>query len=291
MVAGPNEQPNPDQFNLLSLRTRVDDQASALIKRGLNLANEIEADLSLPSHLDQRSHLEDPASDPPIFNPREEAPPPQSSSLEITTQIQSIVLDQATPETETTKATGETSWAMVWLRRGIHKYEQADYVGAKDNFKQALQKQSALAAAYNGLGSVLYQDKDFVEAVAVYHQALEYAPQNAQLYCNLGSALYQIQNFDEAALTYQKAIYFNPYLQVAYYGLGLAHSQLGFQEEAVTAFEQATQLNVRDADSFWGLGAALHALGEYQEANIALRQAMQLNPLYIEVYLRFQNIL
>lgn len=286
MTVGPNEQPNSDQFRLPSPRPKTDDQVSAYIRQGLSLAKEIEATLSQPSVPDPSLLSID--LDSPSFNCQPDSPSPRTNSPTITTEIQSTVLEQLPQAVE---ATNETSWATVWLRRGIQKYEQADYAGAHDNFKQALLKQPALASALNGIGSVLYQQKDFVNAVVVYNQAIDYAPQSAQIYCNLGSTLYQMQSFDEAALAYQQAIYFNPYLQVAYYGLGVTHFQIGFQEEAVTAFEQATQLNIRHADSFLGLAAALHLIGEYQNAKAALCQAMQLDALYIEVYLRFQNIL
>jgi|GEM_PF-3161169 len=285
MTAGPNKQPNSDKRNLPSLRPSADDQASAYIKQGLSLAKEIEATLSQQSVPDPSLHSID--FDSPSFTRQTDLSPPQPSLQNITTKIQSTVLRQPTQAVETAN---ETSWATVWLQRGLQKYEQADYTGAHDNFEQALQKQPALAAALNGIGSVLYQYKDFVDAIEVYSQALEHAPQNALIYCNLGSALYQMQNFNEAALAYQQAIYFDPYLHVAYYGLGVTHFQIGFQEEAVTAFEQATQLNVRHADSFLGLAATLYLIGEYQNARTALHQAMQLDPLYIEVYLRFQNI-
>ncbi len=288
MEEGPQEQSSQDKFNLPSLHARVDDQVSSFIKRGLNLANEIEASLagSLP-RLDLEKHS--PLSDQDLgAQPPHKSQPPQEQLPECQTILQKTVANQPLLDPEDTD---ETSWAMVWFRRGLHKYEQADYAGAQDNFKQAIQKQPTLAAAYNGLGSVLYQARDFVEAVVVYNQALDYAPQNAQLYCNLASALYQIQNYDEAALAYQKAIHFNPYLQAAYYGSGLAHFQIGFQEEAMTAFEQATHLNSRHAESFLGLAATHFVMGEYQDANMTLKKAMQLNPIYIEAYFRFQNFM
>lgn len=291
MAEGPDEQSNPEKFDLPSLHHRVEDQVSSFIKRGLSLANEIESDLEQSA-----PPLELDPSLPPGHSPL----PAQTSSLPAdkplspsrgqgeTTQIQPKIPQPAWGNPE---ETDENSWAIVWLRRGICKYQQADYAGAKDNFRHALQKQPTLAAAYNGLGSVLYQNQDFVEAVVVYHQALDHSSQSPELYCNLGSALFQIQNFDEAALAYQKAIYYDPHLQWAYYGLGLAQHQMRFLEEAVTAFEQATQLNCQHANSFLGLAAALYDLEEYEDATQALRMAMQLDPLHIELYLKFQSIL
>jgi len=285
MVEGPHEQSKQDKFNLPSIHTRVEDQTSSLIKRGLDLANEIEEDLvsSVPEVECQakRPHL-----DPDANADQQPESPFLKDPLEGLTLIQPTVTNQFTVDPE---KMDETSWAMVWLRRGLQKYEQADYVGAKDNFKQAIQKQPTLAAAHNGLGSVLYQFRDFVEAVGVYNQALEYSPQNAELYCNLASALYRIHNYDEATLAYQKAIHFNPYLHAAYYGLGLSQFQIGFQEKAMTAFEQATQLDSRHAESFLGLAVTHFEFREYQEAGVALNQAMKLNPVYIEAYCRLQN--
>ncbi|WP_299489294.1 tetratricopeptide repeat protein [Acaryochloris sp. IP29b_bin.137] len=283
MAEGPNEQSNPKKLNLPSLHHRVEDQVSSFIKRGLSLANEIEAKLEQSApHPDG----EPPQPQPPSLTT--DQPVLSGTDRSVVTQLQ---VQRPQPAWSNTEETDENSWAIVWLRRGVCKYQQADYSGAKDNFQQALKKQPTLAAAYNGLGSVLYQNKDFVEAVVAYHQGLDYAAQSPELYCNLGSTLFQIKNFDEAALAYQKAIYFNPRLQVAYYGLGLAQHQIGFLEEAATAFEQATQLNGQHAHSFVGLAATLYDLEEYQDANQALRMAMKLDPAFIELYLKFQNIL
>ncbi len=290
MVEGPHEQSQQGKFNLPSLHVRVDDQMSSLIKRGLNLANEIEEDLvnsvSESEGQDNPPQREQEPEAVGYQSPQQPDSPFPPDPLEGLTLIQPTLTSQPTLDPE---EMDETSWAMVWLRRGLHKYEQADYVGAKNNFKQAIQKQPTLAAAHNGLGSVLYQFRDFVEAVVVYNQALDYAPENAELYCNLASALYRIQNYDEAALAYQKAIHYNAYLHAAYYGLGLAQFQIGFQEEAMTAFEQATQLNIQHAESFLGLAVTHFEFGEYSEASIALEQAMQLNPVYIEAYFRLQK--
>ncbi|WP_249369439.1 tetratricopeptide repeat protein [Acaryochloris marina] len=288
MVEGPKEQSEQGKFNLPSLHARVDDQMSSLIKRGLNLANEIEEDLvNSGSEVEVQDNPQQQDQEPAGYQRSEQPESPfPPDPLEGLTLVQPTVTSQPTLNSE---EMDETSWAVVWLRRGLHKYEQADYMGAKDNFKQAIHKQPTLAAAHNGLGSVLYQFRDFVEAVVVYSQALDYAPENAELYCNLASALYRIQNYDEAALAYQKAIHYNAYLHAAYYGLGLAQFQIGFQEEAMTAFEQATQLNIRHAESFLGLAVTHFEFGEYQEASVALEQAMQLNPVYIEAYFRLQD--
>lgn len=289
MAKGPNKQSR--KFNLPSPHSRVEDQVSSFIKRGLNLASEIEATLDSPTaDLEQEQGLypEHQASNTP--NNRTLQEKRKSSNYHFSETPTTI---QPSPSAKPTLKTEETdaSWAMVWFRRGMHKFSQEDYSGAQENFKQALQKHPTFVAAFNGLGGVLYQHREFVEAVAAYNQALDYEPQNAHIYCNLGSALYKIQNFDEAALAYQQAIHFNPYLQVAYYGLGLAHSQIGCHQEAVTAFTQATQLDFQHADSFLGLGTTLYALGDIQEALMALRQAMHLNPYYIETYLKFHTFL
>ncbi len=265
---------------------------SSFVKRGLNLANEIEATLDIPTpDLEPKQGLY--PGNQASYTPnggilQEELNSAKYHCSETPTRIQSNWSEQPTLETENTD---EVSWAMVWLRRGMHKFSQKDYTGAQENFKQALHKHPTFVAAYNGLGGVLYQRREFVEAVVVYNQALDYAPQSAHLHCNLGSAFFQLHNFDKAALAYQEAIRFNPYLHIAYYGLGLAHFQIGFHQEAVTAFTQATQLDFQHADSFLGLGAALYALGDNQEALMALRQAMHLNPYYIETYLQFQTCL
>lgn len=291
MAEGPNEQPNQEKLNLPSLHHRVEDQVSSFIKRGLSLANEIEADLKQSVQPRQPN----PDMQAEVQTSQTSASPwPVDAPLSLAMdrgEVTKIQLENSQKNWQKPEDSDENSWAVVWLRRGIGKYQQADYVGAQENFKQALQKQPTFAAAFNGLGSVLYQHKNFVEAVVVYNQALDHAAQSPELYCNLGSALFQIQNFDEAALAYQKAIHFNPHLQLAYYGLGLAQHQIGFLEEAATAFEQATQLNCQHAKSFLGLAATLYDLEELEDANQALRMAMQLNPMYIELYLRFQGAL
>ena len=290
-MEGPKEQPKQHKCNLPSPQSRVDGQVSLFIKRGLNLANEIEATLassSNPPDLNQTRHSGNQDFAGQEYDLREITQPPRVGPVEETTKIQANRPNQPLLEPETMD---EASWAIVWFRRGLHKYNLLDYLGAQDNFKQALLKHPTMAAAHNGLGGVLYKRREFVEAIFVYNQALKYAPQNAQIHCNLGSAHYRIQSYDEAVLAYEQAIHFNPHLQFAYYGLGLAYFRIGLHEEAATAFSQATQLNTQHADSFLGLGVTLYFLEDAQEAMMALHQAMQLNPQYMETYLIFLNVL
>jgi tetratricopeptide (TPR) repeat protein len=291
MAQSSQEQPQQRNLKLPSCYTRVDAQVSSLISRGLNLAYEIEA--ALPSSIaypqinpSGSTDAFAPHSSP--LDPLETSPTPHS--LESPTQIQRAVAQESALSVELQNPE-QTSWAMVWLHRGLHKYQHKDYQGAKDNFKQALQKQPTLGAAYNGLGGVLYQLGEFLEAIVVYHQALDYVAEKSEIYCNLGSALYQLQEFDEAVLAYEQALDWNPHLQSAYYGLGLAHYQNGSPQAAATAFEQATQLGQTHAESFLGLGAALYALGDLQEAAAASHQAMQLNPRYRQTYLALHRCL
>ncbi|NJM66053.1 MAG: tetratricopeptide repeat protein [Acaryochloris sp. RU_4_1] len=291
MAQASKKQPQYPNVELPSFYTRVGVQVSSLISRGLNLAYEIEA--ALPSSIGYPQVDPSGSTDPlaPLPSPLDRlGTSPTPHPLESPTQIQRVVA-QPPPLAVEPQNAEQTSWAMVWLHRGLHKYQHKDYGGAKDNFKQALQKQPTLGAAYNGLGGVLYQLGEFLEAIVVYHQALDHTPEKAQIYCNLGSALYQLQDFDEAVLAYEQALHWNSSLQLAYYGLGLAYYQNGSPQVAATAFEQATQLDQTHAESFLGLGVALYALGDLQEAAVASHQAMQLNPRYRQTYLALHRYL
>ncbi|NJK41206.1 MAG: tetratricopeptide repeat protein [Acaryochloridaceae cyanobacterium SU_2_1] len=275
-------QPHEERlFDRPSLRTKTGDEVTALIKRGLTLANEVEA------RLHAQINRPTPAPPDPLVNQPQHQP--ENTGLGRATQLQT---DLPLP---TIPLQGEEAqqnpWAMVWLQRGLQKFGQGDYQGAGDNFKQALQKQPSLAIAHNALAGALYHQEKFLEAVVIYHQALDHDPDNAQIYCNLGSTLYQLQDFDEATIAFQQALQLDLYLAQAYYGLGLAYYRSGFYEESIIAYEQAIHLNDHHAESFVGLGIALYYLGDYQEASLSFRQAMQLDPRYIQLHMMFQDFL
>jgi superkiller protein 3 len=206
--------------------------------------------------------------------------------IQTPTKIQLPIPPAPNPAPETLSAKTET-WSEVWWQRGLHKFQQGDYDGARQNFAKALQEEPNFVPAHNGLGMVFYIYAEYAAAVAAFQTALS-LQSFAYIHCNLGSALYQLGDIVGAIAAYRHACHTNPYQASAYYGLGVALFKLRRYGESITAYEQATQIQPGHADSYGGLGRLLYETGDRPGAIVAYRKAMQLNPSYTKLYLTLQ---
>ncbi|NCJ05767.1 tetratricopeptide repeat protein [Synechococcales cyanobacterium C] len=256
-------------------------ETSELIKRGLRLAVEVEATLAAEQQLADCLEGEPPAAE--LETP--------SQGLQVPDPRLSCRLRPATVSGTWGNASSRTSdhaWAEVWVQRGRNKFRQQDYAGALTNFQQALVKQSALAEAYNGMGSCFYMQGQFAEAANAHRQALKLSPKQSQIYCNLGAALYQMGDLTGAVDAYEQAVQLCPRLIAAHYGLGVALYKQGQYDRATLAYQNALDIQPTHADSYYGLGAALYRLGQQTAAIAAYARAAQFSAKYVQSYLTWK---
>ena len=177
-----------------------------LIKRGLELANTVEAEIQRhPNRVSAGSGL--------------------------------VMPEPVVPQ--------DSSWAHVWVKRGLNKYQRGNYLGAVDNFRLAIKKQATLLDAHNGLGSALYKLKDYRKATLIYKQALKLSPNNIAISCNLASALHHLNHLDQAVQVYENIIQTSPRFGIAFYGLGVSFSKARQKSASLSRFSKGNHSDAR----------------------------------------------
>jgi tetratricopeptide (TPR) repeat protein len=174
--------------------------------------------------------------------------------------------------------------AASFFQQGVMRYHRKDLQAAENAFRQALQYDPNIAAAYNYLGNIMLQQNYLDVAVQEYGEAIRINPNLSDAYYNLGLALHK-QGQNVAAITaYRQVLVINPTMANAYYNLGLALYELGQVDEAIAAYQQATHLDSSDANAYSNLAIALQQKGQTQEAIAAYRHALELNPQNAQAY-------
>ncbi|MEM9137509.1 MAG: tetratricopeptide repeat protein [Cyanobacteria bacterium P01_F01_bin.42] len=180
------------------------------------------------------------------------------------------------------------SWARVWVRRGLRKYNQGDYVGALNNLQRAIQKQPNLVNAHNGLGSCYYKLKDYAKAAQSYRKALDLSSA-PHIRCNLASALQHLNQLESAVHLYEQLLADAPRFGIAFYGLGVTLAKQARIDDAEQAFQQAVILMPDHAPSYYGLGLMYSRQRAVHKASEALKEAMLIDPIYVAAYQTFIN--
>ncbi|MDC0837322.1 tetratricopeptide repeat protein, partial [Limnoraphis robusta] len=195
-----------------------------------------------------------------------------------------------------------------------------DYVGsqqwelAANCYRQAIEADPNLAAAYTSLGSIwqhlqqpqaeaekLYQiisenpgsvnpnfglivgeslekHQDSQGAIAWYNLAIAIHPQLAVARYKLAQAYHNTNQVDLAIASYQKAIELEPNIYIYYIGLGQALTSTKLDEQAITAYQKAIELKPDFSWSYHHLAVILTRLGRIDEAIDNYRQEIELNP-------------
>lgn len=195
-----------------------------------------------------------------------------------------------------------------------------DYVGsqqwelAANCYRQAIEADPNLAAAYTSLGSIwqhlqqpqaeaekLYQiisenpgsvnpnfglivgeslekHQDSQGAIAWYNLAIAIHPQLAVARYKLAQAYHNTNQVDLAIASYQKAIELEPNIYIYYIGLGQALTSTKLDEQAITAYQKAIELKPDFSWSYHHLAVILTRLGRIEEAIDNYRQEIELNP-------------
>lgn len=257
-----------------STSSLVAPDTSALFRQGLALARQLE---------EWRAQTEEIA---PLT--AESSVVTQEKSLEEAveqTVLQSIAA--AEPGSQCPSEPSVSSWAQVWLQRGLNKLKQKNFQGACENFQRAIEHDLHCLEAMNALGVAQYGLADFHAAVLTFRDAIQLSPTQSLLYCNLGAALYRLRDFTQAIVAFQKAIHLDAKAVFAYYGLGVSLIQQQNYAKAITVFQHAVTLNFNHANSYYGLGYAQYQLSNLPAAIAAISKAKQRDPRYAKRYEAF----
>lgn len=84
-------------------------------------------------------------------------------------------------------------------------YNDKEYAGAEDQYRQALSLQPRNPAYNNHVGMALFNQKKFLESEQYFREAVRLAPRDAAFHHNLGRTLYYQGKYAEAETQYREA--------------------------------------------------------------------------------------
>lgn len=166
---------------------------------------------------------------------------------------------------------------------GLVLYQQGDFAGAVDCYRQTIALAPTYIDAYNNLGCALVQAGKIEEAIQVYQQAIALQPGWATLHNNLGLALFQ-KDVDAAMAAYRQALALDPAFADACFNLGKALQHQGQHRAAIDYFQRVLKLEPNYGTASSDLGLSWLAEGCLDQALIHFREALLPQRLYIEAY-------
>ena len=146
-------------------------------------------------------------------------------------------------------------------------------------YRAAIARDPAHAAALNNLGVVLADQQQVEEAIGHYRRALESEPEFADAHYNLANALRSRRALDEAVRHYREALRLEPEMTQALNNLGRSarlSGEIGRGDRAIPS--RLVRLAPASAEAHNNLGASLGLQGKLDEAIAEFREALRVDP-------------
>ncbi len=152
---------------------------------------------------------------------------------------------------------------------------------AETQYRKAIERDPACAAAHANLGNLLADQDRLLEACACYRAAVEHKPGFASAWNGLGTVLLRQTHFHDAIQAFETAARHHPTWAEPHINTGLALLGLAQYDQAETALRRALALDPQHATTHGNLGALYLRAGCPVAAEAACRAAMALAPAEI----------
>lgn len=189
--------------------------------------------------------------------------------------------------------TGEPERAELYLQRmrevdpaaahelvGDVRSNQGDFVGAKEEYREALAADENRISSRMALAALLANEGAITEAVEHLEKAVAYRPDSHSAQYNLAVMLAQLGRDDEAIQHYETASGLVPRDPEVHNNLGFLLAQQGQTDAAEDRFRRAIELNPEFSHPHFNLGKLLLKQGRTEEAEEHFRIAAGLDPNY-----------
>jgi len=159
--------------------------------------------------------------------------------------------------------------------RALHRAGRPE---AEARYREALERDPGLHAAWDGLGMLAHASRRRTAAVDALQRAVALAPRNATYRVHLGAALNGAGRAGEAVRALESAIALDPRSAAAWVNLGNACQRVGDPDRAIDALERAIALDPARAAAHNNLGNLLKETGRIDEAIAAYGRAIDADP-------------
>jgi TolB-like protein/tetratricopeptide (TPR) repeat protein len=155
---------------------------------------------------------------------------------------------------------------------GVLKSYHWDWLGAEQEYRQALDLNPNYATAHRWYGALLMNLGRSAEAIQEMERALELDPFSLIINMELGWVHYMARDYGQALEQALKTIDIEPQFLAAHHILGLAYERMGKHKEAITAFKKAHSGSAGNPISLAGLARAYAIAGRKGEARKILTE-------------------
>jgi tetratricopeptide (TPR) repeat protein len=157
----------------------------------------------------------------------------------------------------------------------------ADYPGAVDLYKKAIQKAPERSYLYISLGHALRAEKQNDAAIQAYQQASDLYPDDARAEGGMGAAYYAMEEYDSARAHLERSLEIDPSYATGWGQLGWVFYVQKAYDKAQPDFEKAVDLEKdpgRNAEYRHALGWIYLNAKQYAQAKDQFTRALQENP-------------
>jgi tetratricopeptide (TPR) repeat protein len=181
----------------------------------------------------------------------------------ITSARRATELDSRLPEGWAYLAEAETD--KFRLKEASDALDRAVGAGGKDN-PEVLRVQAYLAET----------NADYSGAVDLYKRAIDRAPERSYLYLSLGHALRALKQYESAIQSYQQAADLNPEDARAEGGMGMAYYAMEEYDSAQSHLERSLEIDPSYATGWGQLGLVYYVQKAYDKAQPNFEKAVGL---------------
>ena len=165
----------------------------------------------------------------------------------------------------------------------LYLINRGDFLAARDNCIQMLQKNPKNADGYFLLGITLLGIGNINKAVELIHQAISLAPNNSEYLTQLAKSYVVLNDTLNAKKYADLALSLNPQSPITIDTLGVVYSKLGLHEKAITLFSKAVSNN-RNPSFLLNLAMSLKFIGDFGAAREAYESVIELAPHFYKAH-------
>ena len=173
------------------------------------------------------------------------------------------------------------------MEQGLIELRMRQHVQADKYLKRAIELNTELWRALNGLAVLADINRDFDSAEQYYRKALELSPNSAVVWNNLGYSKYLAGDWVAAQQHIKRALDIDAGYQKAWLNLGLILVRDGSYDKAIAAFERVMDR----ARAYERVGSLVMVEGKYDVADYFLNLAIDESPQYYkEAYDKLEQL-
>lgn len=139
-------------------------------------------------------------------------------------------------------------------------------------------------------GLALFENADYEGAIEAFRGALEDDPSDVAAYLSIGSAYLRLERLSEAARSFRRAVDLDPLNPDGHVGLGQTYQLYGDYDSAFEELTKALELDTEDPDVVYSLAMFFQKIGDAQQEAAALERMLELDPGRTIAYSRLADI-